>query len=333
METIIKDLLEGIRPGEPEVYGNLGVVPLFGPPKKGRGPRYITLAEALKDKLISVNEVSQGGSIPNLLVTNRAEIPVLILDGEELVGAKQNRIVNTSILVKAKSETTIPVSCTEQGRWSYVSAGFRDSGHVTARKIRACKAAAVSKNLSEGLGFMADQGEVWSEVGELSRKMGVHSRSGAMSDVFTDRSKKLEDYLKAFPVREGQTGLLVLIGGEAAGLDLVSRPEAYRVLHPRLIKSCALEAMAEREGYRAGTSAKNPEEAAAEFIGRAAAGTGKRHPSTGHGWDWRLEGEGIVGSALVYRKAVIHTAFFRKEAKAFEGGPIHRYRRYRYPVY
>ena len=332
METIISELLEGIRAGEPEAYGNLGVVPLFGPSRKGRGPRYLTLAEALKDKLVSVTEVSQGGSIPNLLVVNRADLPVLILDGEELLGAKQNRIVNTSILIKADSETAIPVSCTEQGRWSYVSASFAHSGHVMSRKIRASKAAAVSRNLSRGMGFMADQGEVWEEVGELSRKMGVHSPSGAMADVFTDRAKKLEDYLKAFPVREGQAGMVALIGGEAVGLDLVSRPEAYRLLHPRLIRSCALEAMAEGERYRARSSGKKPEEAAADFISRAAACSGKRHHSAGHGWDWRLTGEGIVGSALVYRKTVIHAAFFRKEEKAGAGGPIHRFRRYRYPV-
>jgi ARG and Rhodanese-Phosphatase-superfamily-associated Protein domain len=35
---------------------------------------------------------------------------VLILDGEELVGAKQNRIVNVTILVVTQSEIVIPVS-------------------------------------------------------------------------------------------------------------------------------------------------------------------------------------------------------------------------------
>jgi len=50
---------------------------------------------------------------------------ILILDGEELVGAKQNRVVNTTLLIAAASSTVIPVSCVEQGRWDYDSPDFR----------------------------------------------------------------------------------------------------------------------------------------------------------------------------------------------------------------
>ena len=57
--------------------------------------------------------------MPDLKVINKSEVMVLILDGEELVGAKQNRIVNTTILIPAKETVLIPVSCVEQGRWSY----------------------------------------------------------------------------------------------------------------------------------------------------------------------------------------------------------------------
>ena len=54
-----------------------------------------------------------------------------------------------------------------------------------------------------------------------------------------------------------------------------------------------------------------PEGAPQAFIAEALACTGKRFKSVGHGWDFRLEGKGMVGSALVYNKALIHSAFFR----------------------
>ena len=38
--------------------------------------------------------------------------------GEQLAGGKQNRVLNASILVPAKSELPIPVTCVERGRWA-----------------------------------------------------------------------------------------------------------------------------------------------------------------------------------------------------------------------
>jgi environmental stress-induced protein Ves len=66
--------------------------------------------------VVEVAEVDESGQFSRLKVINRSDLSVLILDGEELVGAKQNRIVNTTILIAAESVTIIPVSCVEQGR-------------------------------------------------------------------------------------------------------------------------------------------------------------------------------------------------------------------------
>jgi len=37
----------------------------------------------------------------------------------------------------------------------------------------------------------------------------------------------------------------------------------------------------------------------------------KKYPSTEQGWDYRFEKKDKVGSALVYRKGIIHMAFFK----------------------
>jgi hypothetical protein len=58
------------------------------------------------------------------------------LAGEELVGSKQNRIVNTTMLIQAKSTPVIPVSCVEQGRWNYRSPRFSSEERIMSPALR-----------------------------------------------------------------------------------------------------------------------------------------------------------------------------------------------------
>ena len=118
----------------------------------------------MEGQLLTVTEVTEGGTVPELKVINRGEKPVLLLDGEELSGAKQNRVLNTTILLKEKSETVIPVSCTEHGRWSYRSSHFEESGHIMSAKLRRVKNASVHENLKAVHAFRSDQGAVWDEI-------------------------------------------------------------------------------------------------------------------------------------------------------------------------
>ena len=138
MNEVIAGRLVRLALGEAQIHRNIVVFPLLGP-DAGAAP-YLTLGEALAGHCLTVTEVSEGGSVPELKVLSQSDRPILLLDGEELVGAKQNRVLNTTILLKERAETKIPVSCVEQGRWSYASAHFADSGAVKSRKSRASKA-------------------------------------------------------------------------------------------------------------------------------------------------------------------------------------------------
>jgi len=118
------------RFGPPQTFRDIVVWPLFLPAEPG--PSYRTLDEAVTLGTAQVTEVSESGSVPQLKVINQSPDPLLILDGEELIGAKQNRVVNTTLLLPARSETVIPVSCTEQGRWRHTSHAFSSSEVVRA---------------------------------------------------------------------------------------------------------------------------------------------------------------------------------------------------------
>ena len=106
--------LPKLRVGDPVRHETLSVFPLFSEPNSNI--EYRLSDEALADESLLVEEISEGGSVPDLLVENKGDVRVLFLEGEELVGAKQNRILNTSVLVAAHTKIKIPVSCVEQGR-------------------------------------------------------------------------------------------------------------------------------------------------------------------------------------------------------------------------
>ena len=307
METTLQDYLFALQLGEAQTFKNITVFPLHA--SRNGGPAYVTLSEAVSSGGLRVTEISQGGSVPELLVVNQCDAPVLLLDGEELVGAKQNRVLNTTILVREKSETRIPVSCTEQGRWNYQSAAFSPAEVVMEKKVRSRKSRSVSDSLKSGQTFHSDQGEVWQGIAELQAMAGSHSPTHAMSDVFRTREAGLQECLADFRCLPDQQGLLVVIDGEVSGFDMVSRSEAYARLHEKLVRSYALDTLLQPPKTEA-----DPQPAtvkAHSFLGELALARQHKFQSVGYGWDLRFEGNQLAGSALVSDDHVIHAAFFR----------------------
>ena len=317
MNTTMEQSFASLPLGAPQVHRNIVVFPIISPP--AGAVRWLTLGEALEQQLLTITEVSQGGSVPDLAVINRADCPVLLLDGEELIGAKQNRVLNTTILVKERSETVVPVSCTEHGRWSYVSAVFADSKVVMAHKVRARKSRSVSESLAASAGYKSDQGEVWNEIASLHSSAGTSSPTGAMQDAFKARERELEQSLGTFTAVTGQTGLLVVIDDNVAGFDHIPHPEIYARQHGKLVKSYLIDSIAESNPRPA--SPDTAAAKAAEFLRAAAACSVRKFPSVGHGTDCRYRSaphpsttvpqpSPICGAALVHEDQIVHAAFF-----------------------
>jgi hypothetical protein len=306
MEQIVATYLSSLELGEVQHHTNMAVFPLFS--SFNHGPEYLTMKEALDRRLLTITEVSQGGSVPELMAVNKAEVPVLLLDGEELTGAKQNRVLNTTILLKEHSETVISVSCTEQGRWAYRSHEFEDSGIIMAQNIRRKKARGVHENLRTSREYRSNQGEVWNDIATMSGEANVRSSTHAMKDVYESRDGTLDQYLGAFPHLPGQKGILVFINGKPAGLDIVSQESACATLSPKLVKSYAIDAHLENRKSKE-DGAISPDKARA-FLNSTLSCKEEKYQSIGYGLDYRYEGQSIVGSALVSHETVIHMAFF-----------------------
>ena len=111
------------------------------------------------------------------------------------------------------------------------------------RQVRYAMKHSVSASLVAGAGHRSDQGRVWSEVGALHERHGTASPTSAMRDAYQTRKADLDAVLAAFPLQDGQQGMLVLHGARVVGLDLVSRAPQYAELHDKLLRSYAFEAL------------------------------------------------------------------------------------------
>ncbi len=307
MDEIMVDYLKSLEFGALQKFGEMTVFPVFS--HTAGNIEYITLKEAMGNDLIEITEIDDSGAVPELKVLNRADIPVLILDGEELMGAKQNRIVNTTILLKEKFETIIPVSCVEQGRWSYTSRSFQDSDRIASYNVRNVKSASVKRSIENSGRYFSDQGAVWDEVHNLQNKMEVNSPTNAMGDVYDAKTDDLDNYTAAFELVAGQIGLIVFINGKIMGLDVISRASAYKDLHNKLIKSYALDAMVQKDDKKSESNINI--KMADKFLKNILKSNETKNRSVGYGSDHRYSSEAYIGSSLVCQDEVIHASFFK----------------------
>ena len=163
----------------------------------------------------------------------------------------QDRVLNVTVLVPAKADTEIPVSCVEHGRWNYRSGRrFDASPEFSPSTLRAIKIAAVSARRRSVGDHRSDQGRVWAEVARKHAMLGSSSPTGAMRDAYEQRASDLEAMTRSFgrPLPE-QTGVVVTVGGRAVAFDGFDKPETLARLWPRLVRGYAMEALGEPERH------------------------------------------------------------------------------------
>jgi hypothetical protein len=211
------------------------------------------MAEALSMGILAIRE-KDGGEVPTLLATNTGLHPILILDGEQLIGAKQNRMTNRSIILPPNSITEIPVSCMEQGRWHFVADDFAPAPQHAPTKVRK-KARETEVRASyaadaSGPGVRSShrdlamaQSEVWGEIRKFGNKLGGASPTGALDAIYEGHRDEMSRWKKAFPLHPGQIGLLAIVGKAVLGMDAVGSPNLYGKVHDRVLTGYVMDAM------------------------------------------------------------------------------------------
>jgi hypothetical protein len=292
--------------GQPVAFGRVTLVPLF--PAPGAAPAsaldYELASDAIAAGHLSVTEISEGGSVPNLQVENQGTRPVLFIDGEELQGAKQNRILNTTVLVAAHSKTTIPVSCVEQGRWRYSKRSFESAGLYASASLREKLRKSTTRALRAGLGAHSDQGEVWSEVQNKMALLQTSSPTMAMADAYSSIVPRLEEFTEKLKYVEGAIGLAIAVGSKVISLDAFDRPETARKVWNRLLRSVAFDAIA-TEGSATADAPQSVDVTAA--LSSLKSSPWHAVPTVGLGQELRAESpDGLTAAALTFNLALIH---------------------------
>jgi hypothetical protein len=289
-----------VRVGEPVRYQALSVFPLFD---GSQAPvEYLLSDEGIGSGSVTVEEVSEAGSVPDLLVENKGDVRVLFIEGEELIGAKQNRILNTSVLIAAKSKTKIPVSCVEAGRWGYRSRHFGSSGSHSPSKLRYFLKSSVTQNLLENRGHRSDQGMVWDEVARQQASLGASSGTSAMADTFESNKDRMNEFREKLKYVDGAAGMAVAIGRRIVAVDLFDKPATCRKVWDRLMSGYVLDALEARaeEGQAAAADVQQLVQAANALEWRKA-------DPVGEGEEYRAQrGEEVHASALALHDSPVH---------------------------
>jgi hypothetical protein len=138
-----------IQIGTPLQCGSLLIFPLFS--DSTAHVDYDLSKDAMAAGFVTVSEISDVGSVPHLKVENRGTRRVLFLEGEELRGGKQNRILNGSALIPANSAIMVPVSCVEQGRWRHLDGRTVHGGTICSSRLRHALRSSVTRSLHHDL--------------------------------------------------------------------------------------------------------------------------------------------------------------------------------------
>jgi ARG/rhodanese/phosphatase superfamily protein len=279
--TALMELLPDVHIDAPDVSGPFAVFPLVA----AEAPlEYVSFAEAAT-RGVKITELPGRASVNDLLVVNPLDVAVLLYEGEELLGAQQNRTVDAAVLVPAGATMEVPVSCVERNRWdgSRHREPLAPSPQTAFPALRAQKSTRMRAAMAAGAIARADQGEVWDAVGPE-----------AMEKEFRDRGPGLDELAAAVRRRPGQTGALVAVNGRFTVADHVSRADVWAALCGPLVRGYALEAL--RAGD-AGARAPSAQDARAWL--RDALGTAvRRAPAVGLGERVHFDGAHAGGTGL-----------------------------------
>lgn len=281
-----------------QAHKNMAIIPIKTPPSYKFD--ILTLKKGFELGLAEVKECEHS-TVNTLIVKNNSVTPLLLVDGEEIIGGDQNRIVNATILIAPNSEEKIPVNCTEHGRWAYKSE-FKQSEYMANYRTRSAKEKAVRANMSE-------QQAVWDSIEDLEMSRSFSSPTQAMSESYENLKVNLDEFISNFKALDGQTGAVIIIDGEIKGFELFLNSQIYHEYHEKILKSYLIDIDIDDSVFTVNTDvAKNLIEEALSVEYAAKKSNGLEEA-------FEFENSEGLGTAYLYKDELIHMSYFKNDTE------------------
>lgn len=297
-ERGVDEFLRTLDVGNAFHYQNLTIIPVYA--RWSRDQRnYETLDEAVKRGDITITELN-GGSVPEVRLTNNSDRTIILIAGEILSGCRQDRLVGRDALIGPHSKDVIlPVYCSEHGRWTAKSSTFYSESYQAEPVLRGM------------LYERKSQQQVWDRIGEHSQSLSVASSTQALQDVYRSKSvqEKMGGYvttLESYPnLERDAVGVVVGVGGRIVGIDMFANPELFSRMWPKLLKSYAALAVSYNE------YGGNLDQSEARRILQELYRANITHQSgLDLGEELRTYISGMICSILTYQDNVVHIGVF-----------------------
>jgi hypothetical protein len=284
---------------------------------------YISASSAIKKKFIEVKEVDKEGSVGELFLINSSDKYVFFIDGDILQGAKQNRVLNTSVLVAPNSKINLPVSCVEQGRWRFTSSSFVDAEYISPQKLRAKKAESVKHRLRRELDYLSDQGEVWNDVYNYLRVAKVGSKTSNLSDYYDSKKFDFENFVSNFSFNTEANGIALFFDDSLLNIDVFNRTDIYQEYFPKILKSTAMEISVVEKKQNNLTEA-DAFGKTVDCLGNLEKIKYTSHPGVGVGEEKRFDDDTFTGLELDYNEHLIHLTLLNLKTSLYDAHYVNR---------
>ncbi|MEO0094849.1 MAG: DUF6569 family protein [candidate division WOR-3 bacterium] len=232
--------------------------------------------------------------VNKIVFDNKGDSPVLMIDGEEITGSMQNRIIAQSFIAEPHSRSQIPVICAEEKRWEEIG-GFR-TGYCSYPRIRSILASSDSKKTDT-------QHQVWKEIDRKLTITRTKSKTSSMHEIFDNLNDEIERYVEGFEgLNHNTVGFLGVAGNTILGCDIFASSEIYHKFEKKLLRSYALDAIEYQQIRGNCPDVKNFFD---KLIKTITENELKQKPG-----NRRIKGRKLVGQMVFYKNAPVHISAF-----------------------